>query len=67
MVELIVKAKSKTEERIVQAFLDSLEIDYYTEVEEDKALYKAMMKGKKTRRLTQKEQEDFVKSLRRAR
>lgn len=66
-MDLIVKAKNKKEEKIVQAFLNSLEIDYFTEVQEEKALYNAMLEGKKTERLTQKEKEAFVNSLKNAR
>lgn len=66
-MDLIVKTKSKKEEKIVQAFLNSLEIDYFTEVQEEKALYKAMLEGKHTPRLTQKEKNAFLDSLKNAR
>lgn len=66
-MDLIVKTKNKKEDKIVQAFLNSLDIDYFTEVQEEKALYKAMQEGKKTRRLTKKEKEAFVNSLKNAR
>ncbi len=67
MTELIVKTKNKREEKVVQAFLDSLDIGYYTEAQEEKALYRAMQVGKKTRRLTPKEKEAFLKMLKNAR
>ena len=66
-MDLIVKTRNKKEEKIVKAFLDSLDMDYFTEIQEEKALYKAMQEGKKTRRLTQKEKEAFVNSLKNAR
>lgn len=66
-MDLIVRAKNKKEEKIVQAFLHSLDIDYFTEVQEEKALYRAMQEGKKTKRLTRKEKEAFVYSLKNAR
>jgi len=66
-MDLIVKTRNKKEEKIVQAFLDSLDIDYFTEIQEEKALYKAMQEGKKTRHLTQKEKEVFINSLKNAR
>lgn len=66
-MDLIVKTRNKKEEKIVQAFLDSLDIDYFTEIQEEKALYNAMKEGKKTRRLSQKEQEAFINSLKSAR
>lgn len=66
-MNLIVKTRNKKEEKIVQAFLDSLDIDYFTEIQEEKALYKAMQEGKKTRHLTQKEKEVFINSLKNAR
>lgn len=66
-MDLIVKTRNKKEEKIVKAFLDSLDMDYFTEIQEEKALYKAMRVGKKTRRLTQKEKEAFINSLKNAR
>ncbi len=66
-MDLIVKTKNKEEEKIVQAFLDNLDIDYFTEAQEEKALYLAMKEGKKTKKLTKKEQETFFKSLKNAR
>lgn len=66
-MELIVKTKNKEEEKIVQAFLDNLDIDYFTEAQEEQALYLAMKEGKKTKKLIKKEQESFLKSLKNAR
>lgn len=62
-MDLIVKTKNKKEEKIVQAFLSSLDIDYHSEAQEDKALYKAMSEGRKTRKLTAQERARFLKIL----
>ncbi len=35
MVEYIVKVKTKKEEKVVEAFLSSLDIDFHTQVQED--------------------------------
>jgi len=40
MAEYIIKTKSKKEEKVVKAFLSSLDIDFYTEAQQEKALYK---------------------------
>ena len=66
-MDLIVQTKSKKEEKVVQAFLDSLDISYFTETQEEMALHKAMEEGKKSRRLTLKEQREFIQALRAAR
>lgn len=65
-MDLFVKTRNKKEEKIVKAFLNSLDMDYFTEIQEEKALYEAMKEGKQTRRLTQKEKESFIKSLKNA-
>ncbi|MBY0476015.1 MAG: hypothetical protein K2Q24_00070 [Chitinophagaceae bacterium] len=66
MAELVIKTKNKKEEKVVKAFLESLEIEYLTEVQEEQALYKAMQKGKKSKTLTAKEKVSFVKKLKSA-
>ena len=60
---LIVETKNKTQEKVLKAFLNSLEIGYYTEKEEDKALYAAMVKGRKAKLLTQVQKASFLKNL----
>ena len=35
MAEYIVKTKNKKEEKVVEAFLSSLDIDFHTQAEED--------------------------------
>lgn len=66
MAELVIKTKNKKEEKVVKAFLESLEIEYLTEVQEEQALYKAMQKGKKSKTLTEREKVSFVKKLKSA-
>ncbi|MEQ1798807.1 MAG: hypothetical protein ABL872_12700 [Lacibacter sp.] len=66
MAELVVKTKTKKEEKIVKAFLESLEIDYMTEAHEEQALYNAMQKGKKSKLLTAKEKDAFLKKIKSA-
>ncbi len=66
MPEMVVKTKSKKEEKIVKAFLESLEIDYMTEAQEEQALYNAMQKGKKSKLLNAKEKDSFLKKIKSA-
>lgn len=66
MVEYIIKTKSKKERKVVEAFLSSLDIDFYTEAQEEKAFYNAMQTDRKTRLLTQNEKENFIKQLKSA-
>ena len=63
---LIVTPNSKKQEKIVRAFLSSLEIGFYSEAEEDTALLNAMQKGKKTALLSKSEKNDFLKRLKQA-
>lgn len=60
---LIVTPKNKKEEKILKDFLASHSIGFHSEAEEDKALYNAMLEGRKTALLTQKEKSAFLKSL----
>jgi hypothetical protein len=60
---LIVETKNKAQEKALKAFLNSLEIGYRTEAEEDAALYAAMVNGRKTKLLGKSEKLSFVKSL----
>ncbi len=63
MAEYIIKTKNKKEEQVVKAFLSSLDIEFYTEVQEEEALYKKMQSDRKTKLLNQTEKEDFIKQL----
>jgi hypothetical protein len=63
MPTIIIDTKSKKEEKIIHAFLDSLEVDYYTEAQEDEALYNAIKKGKKSKLLSADEKKVFLNSL----
>lgn len=63
---LIINPRNKQQEKIVKAFLSSLEIGFYSEVEEDAALLNAMQKGRKTSLLNKTEKADFLKRLKQA-
>ena len=67
MTDLIVKPKNKMEEKIILSFLNSINIGYYTEDQEEQALYAAMAEGKRTPRLTLKEKDAFLRMLKGAR
>ena len=60
---LIVNPKNRQQEKIVKAFLTSLEIGFHSEAEENEALYKAMQAGRKTRLLSKPQKKDFLKRL----
>ncbi len=66
MSEYIVKTKSKKEEKVVEAFLSSLEIDFHTLSQEDEVLYKVMEEDRKTPLLNKQQKEDFLKQLKSA-
>ncbi len=63
MSTIIIDTKNKKKEKLIQAFLNNLEVDYYTEAQEEEALYYAMKEGKKSKLLSQNEKKDFFKSL----
>lgn len=63
---LIVNPKNRQQEKVVKAFLTSLEIGFHSKAEENEALYKAMQAGRKTRLLNNPEKEDFLKRLKSA-
>lgn len=63
-MKLIITPKNKKEQKIVEAFLKSLSINFCLESEEDNAFYSAMKKGCKTKLLTKKEQSGFIRELR---
>ncbi len=63
MPTIIIDTKNKKKEKLIQAFLNNLEVDYYTEAQEEEALYNAMKKGKKSKLLSLDEKRDFLKSL----
>jgi len=66
MAEYIIKTKSKKEEKVVKAFLSSLDIDFYTEAQQEKALYKKMETDRKTPLLNHSEKETFIRQLKSA-
>jgi hypothetical protein len=59
----IVKTRNKKEEKIVETFLKSLSIGFYSEEKEDAAILNAMKKGRKTRLLTTDEKAAFLRKL----
>lgn len=63
---LIVTPKNKQQEKVIKAFLESLEIGFYSEAEEDAALYNAMKKARKTALLNKAEKESFLQRLKNA-
>jgi hypothetical protein len=63
MPTIIIDTKNKKKEKLIQDFLNNLEVDYYTEAQEEEALYNAMKKGKKSKLLSLDEKRDFLKSL----
>jgi hypothetical protein len=66
MDALLVDIKSESEKKVLLAFLKSLKITYkkITPAQEDKALLRAMTKGKLQGRATQKQQREFETWLR---
>ncbi|HEY5464992.1 MAG TPA: DUF2683 family protein [Hanamia sp.] len=60
---LIVNPKNKQQEKVVKAFLTSLEIGFHSEAEENDALYRAMQAGRKTPLLDKTGREHFLKRL----
>ena len=60
---LIVTPKTKKEEKVVKAFLESLSIGFKSEADEDAALLNAMNKGRKSRLLKNEEKTGFLKKL----
>jgi len=67
MAEYIIKTKNKKGEKVVKAFLSSLEIDFYTEAQEEEALYNKMQVDRKTKLLSQPEKVHFIAQLKSAR
>ena len=63
---LIVNPRNKQQEKVVKAFLSSLNIGFHSEAEEDAALINAMQKGEKTALLDKAEKADFLKRLKQA-
>jgi len=63
---LIINPRNKQQEKVVRAFLSSLNIGFYSEAEEDASLVNAIQKGRKTTLLTKTEKTDFLKRLKQA-
>jgi hypothetical protein len=65
-MSLIINPKNKQQEKVVRAFLSSLNIGFHSEAEEDAALVSAMQKGRKTALLNKTEKTDFLRLLKQA-
>jgi hypothetical protein len=63
---LIINPKNKQQEKVVRAFLSSLNIGFHSEAEEDAALALAIQKGRKTSLLNKTEKADFLRRLKQA-
>jgi hypothetical protein len=63
---LIINPKNKQQEKIVKAFLSSLNIGFYSEAEEEAALASAMQLGRKTALLNNAEKVNFLRRLKQA-
>ena len=63
---LIVTPKNKQQEKVIKAFLNSLKIGFYSEADEDAALYNAMQKGRKTPLLNKAEKSIFLQRLKKS-
>ena len=63
---LIINTKNKEQEKVVRAFLNSLNIGFHSEAEEDAALAEAVRKGRKTSLLNKTEKADFLRRLKQA-
>jgi uncharacterized protein DUF2683 len=63
---IIVTPKNKKEEKVLKAFLNSLEIGFHSEKDEDTALLKAMKEGKKSSLMNEAEKAQFLKRLKQA-
>lgn len=63
---LIVTPRTKQQEKIVKAFLESLSIGFHSENEEDAALLKAMEKGRRTKLLSATEKDGFLNKIKAA-
>ena len=65
-MSLIINPKNKQQEKVVRAFLSSLNIGFYSEADEEAALAKAMQKGRKTALLNKAEKANFLRRLKQA-
>ena len=63
MPEYIIRTKNKKEEKVVKAFLSSLDIDFYTDAQKEEVLYNKMTTDRKTRLLGENEKDSFIKQL----
>ncbi len=65
-MELTITPRNKEQEKVVKAFLNSLEIVFHSDEEEDSALYNAMQKGIRSKLLNTVEKDAFLLRLKKA-
>ncbi|MBO9561150.1 MAG: hypothetical protein J7621_00190 [Niastella sp.] len=63
---LIINIRNKQQEKVVKAFLSSLNIGFHSEEEENAALVNAIKKGRKTALLNKVEKASFIRCLKQA-
>ena len=63
MPEYIIRTKNKKEEKVVKAFLSSLNIHFHTKAQEEEVLYPKMANDHATGVLTETEKDSFIKQL----
>lgn len=61
---ILVNPKNKKEEKIIKAIMQSLDISFHTEEDEDAALQVAMQEGRNLPLLNQSQKENLLKKLR---
>jgi len=61
--EYTIKTKNKKEEKLVEVFLSGLDIEFYTEAQEQEALYNKMKIDQQTPKLSKTEKENFIKRM----
>lgn len=62
----IVNPKNKKQQKLLENFLNSLSIGFYSEEKEEAAILNAMEKGRKTKLLTPAEKKSFLAKLKTA-
>ncbi len=65
-MKIIIDPRSKEQEKVVRAFLNSLNIGCHSEAEEDAALVNAMQRGRKTALLNKTQKDVFFRFLKQA-
>lgn len=63
---LVVTPRNKQQEKVLKAFMTSLDISFHLEEDENRALLNAMQKGRKTALLNASEKNAFLQKLKSA-